>query len=451
MNPNQYTSDNVGIEFMLPALQYNLADALGGGGALLTGIMMKQIFYLQGTTQYNSYTFSPSDPSNDGLWADLYVDCMNMGHVLSLRAQKDGATAYEAVAKIHQAAALGIATCVWGDVPFSECFDPGESVFPRFDRQEVIYDTLQRMLDYSIDLLQSPKGRKPSTDDLVYSGNLSKWIRAAYSLKARFYLHLVKLDVGYYDSAALALSSAMTSNDDNFVFKFEAGVAANNAPLYGLRGNLNSQVDSAFDNKLKAISDPRKDFFYTTKGSVFSGTRFFYGPFYSSPGSDFPIITFEECEFMRAEIALSKTMWPGPKTISKVLFGHRSVVLRLSTVALLRMKTWQQLPAGPPWILMSRHRAISRTLARSRCTSASFCSGTSRFFCNWNYGMTIVEVSYIQRARACPICRPERATRYPEGTSIPARSFQEIPMRPKPFPVYLTGCGGMFKNESFNI
>lgn len=120
----------------------------------------------------------------------------------------------EGVAKIWEALAFGTAAAVWGDLPYREAVDPS-ILTPKLDPQQQIYADVQTRLDEGIAALQAaPTTGGCEVSDLIYcvpatatrAQQIARWIAAARTLKARFYLHLVERDgVAAYN---LALAQA---------------------------------------------------------------------------------------------------------------------------------------------------------------------------------------------------------------------------------------------------
>src|SRR5207249_8553425 len=118
-------------------------------------------------------------------------------------AQESGDTFLEGIAKVWEGLAMGTATSVWGDLPYSEAVTPGIDL-PKLDSQESIYAAVQARLDEGIAALQAAAATAtgnciPAEGDLIYCATavpkateIARWIRAAYTLKARFHLHLVE-------------------------------------------------------------------------------------------------------------------------------------------------------------------------------------------------------------------------------------------------------------------
>ena len=80
---------------------------------------------------------------------------------------------------------------MWGDIPYTEAFEG--NLHPAYDSQEEIYTMIQQMLDDAIAENQlEPGNLVPDADDFLYQGDMSKWEKFAYALKARHHMHLTK-------------------------------------------------------------------------------------------------------------------------------------------------------------------------------------------------------------------------------------------------------------------
>ncbi|MDX2191122.1 MAG: SusD/RagB family nutrient-binding outer membrane lipoprotein [Bacteroidota bacterium] len=318
VDPNSLTSDVISVEYRLPTFQYLYFSTLGGSIVKRIGNVSGYVTYVNGPVGLNNYIFTPADGSNISLWENLYL-AMNSGYQLIERANADKQSHYRGIAKILMASAIGTTTSIYGDVPFSQAFEAAKYQFPIFDSQENIYASIQKMLDEGINDLTNPvEGKKPGSDDLIFKGDVSKWIKVAYGLKARYYLHTIKVNSQAYEQAKSALALSLTSNSDNCFITFEQGQTGNLAPLYLERtGTLETEVDPVFADLLLTLNDPRKDFYAQIKKSLLTGTRAKYGPFYAMANSSFPLLTYEECLFMQTEIEMKTTGKLSAKPIFK--------------------------------------------------------------------------------------------------------------------------------------
>ncbi len=91
------------------------------------------------------------------------------------------------VAQVWEAYMMGMAASVWGDIPYEQAADSLIAT-PALTPQAQVYAMVQAKLDSAITNLAG-SGIGPGSSDLIYGGNAQRWTRAAWSLKARFYMH----------------------------------------------------------------------------------------------------------------------------------------------------------------------------------------------------------------------------------------------------------------------
>jgi starch-binding outer membrane protein, SusD/RagB family len=149
-------------------------------------------------------TYDIIDTDYNADWAQIYGG----GGLKEIREVQVSATAdneivYRGIAKVWEAFTMGTAASLWGDIPYSQAGP--ENPTPVFDDQLAIYDALQVLLDGAIADLQSGIVQTGvGANDLVYGGDPLKWIEAANTLKARFFLHTAEVRGPPAYTAALA-------------------------------------------------------------------------------------------------------------------------------------------------------------------------------------------------------------------------------------------------------
>jgi len=114
---------------------------------------------------------------------------------------------------------------VFGDVPFSEANQKDNGIiYPKFDKGEAIYPELIKLLDDGIADLKKPKGATfPGTDDLIFGGNATSWIKTANTIKLKLYnqIRLVDNSVGSKITALLANSAELIgATTESFMFPY---------------------------------------------------------------------------------------------------------------------------------------------------------------------------------------------------------------------------------------
>lgn len=163
--------------------------------------------------------------SVSGLWSDIYLYALPDLKVIRDKADAVGAKHFDAVAQILIAINLGIGTDSYENIPYSEATQASNNFTPAFDTQESIYTAIFSLLDNAIAELEGPdnSGYAPnSSSDLIYHGDLTKWLKAAYTLKARYKLHLINKEgaAKAANEALAAIAKGFTSNSDDFQMTF---------------------------------------------------------------------------------------------------------------------------------------------------------------------------------------------------------------------------------------
>jgi starch-binding outer membrane protein, SusD/RagB family len=143
-----------------------------------------------------------------------FQEIYSAGGLLSLRAVQASADAegnkvYKGAAEVLEALLIGTTADVWGNIPYSEAV--GDVTTPAFDDQMAVYDAVQALLDRAIADLGAA-GSGPGAVDLFYGGDKAKWIQAARTLKARYYLHTVeRLGNAQYQKAIDAATAGIST------------------------------------------------------------------------------------------------------------------------------------------------------------------------------------------------------------------------------------------------
>lgn len=212
-NPNSPTTGT--LQQQMIAVQAAMAVQYEGQLARTAGMFTQQIIGSnnQQLTQGTQYNTLESDVS--GFMSRFYTG----GGLIGLRniqvaANAAGDKFFEGMAKIWEGFAMGTATSLWGDLPYSEALNPA-ILTPKLDKQEDIYAEVQKRLDEGIVLMQGASATgNCEVADLMYCATAStratqiaRWIAAANTMKARFYLDLVERNGNAAYTLALAAAN----------------------------------------------------------------------------------------------------------------------------------------------------------------------------------------------------------------------------------------------------
>ncbi|WP_190242546.1 SusD/RagB family nutrient-binding outer membrane lipoprotein [Hymenobacter lapidiphilus] len=251
-------------------------------------------------------------------------------------AQAEGSVYYVGAGKIMQALILAHLTDMMGDVPYSEAYQGGANYKPKYDSQEQLYASINQLLDEGIVEMSKPASENtrplystsPSeSGDILYKGDPAKWVRLAYSLKARQLNHLTK-KASYDPNAVLALvDKGFKATTDDAQLQFQAAVAplVNSTNIFGTtRSNFgtatfsNNFLDYLDGTTFPGVTDPRFGIMAPTTSTgaapgagTPAGTNLtpgstltdFYASWYARDLGYFEVITYHELKFIEAEAA----------------------------------------------------------------------------------------------------------------------------------------------------
>lgn len=275
--------------------------------------------HITGTSQgqfarFGKYDIQETDLNNE--WDALYTDAM-MGANTIITQYGDANPYYRGMAKIITSINLSYATDLWNQVPYSEAFQGlSGNINPKYETQEQIYGHLQKMLDEAIsDLQANPTDNVliPFADDLIYKGDREKWIKAAYTLKARFALRLTAVKGNQAAQDALTyLQNGFTSNEDDLEAVFGGGGSSlNQWYAFELSRANYIKMGKFFVDLMANKNDPRLPFFAAKdENGGYSGTApededntktSAVGSAIASANSNVGIITYAEAKFIEAE------------------------------------------------------------------------------------------------------------------------------------------------------
>ncbi|MEX1193222.1 MAG: SusD/RagB family nutrient-binding outer membrane lipoprotein [Brumimicrobium sp.] len=127
--------------------------------------------------------------------------------------------------KVLQALNFGMLTDQYGSIVVKDSYDGRSQVnlTPEFDEQEVVYEEIFRILDEAIEAFRqvdnNTSALNNSNGDILYQGDIQKWEKFAWSLKARYLNHLSKKS-NLYDSSAIIEAANNGFNGDGMDAEF---------------------------------------------------------------------------------------------------------------------------------------------------------------------------------------------------------------------------------------
>ena len=142
----------------------------------------------------------------------------------------------------------------YGEVILKEAFNTSQSQF-NYDTQSDVYDTVRKICDSAIYYLNRTDGAVSASnlalgDGYFYGGDVKKWKKFVYAIKARSFAHLSNKSFyatrGYADSVIKYVDSSINFNADNATQKWVGGNFSGTNNYYGVyRGNISGTGNGA--------------------------------------------------------------------------------------------------------------------------------------------------------------------------------------------------------------
>lgn len=314
-DPNQPTKADPYL--LLNGVQATQFTNLTGAASRAFGIFTQQF---AGTDrQYGSlevYNFSSDD------YTSTFNSTYSSGGLLDINKIETSSAAagdkvFLGIAQVWKAIDIGNAATLWGDIPYREAANAAIAN-PHFDPQAQVFGDMQIVLDSAIANLSTNSGLGPQAYDLIYgaSGNnpasVQKWIAAAHTLKARYYMNLAEKDPSNYAKVIAQTNLGILNPANDFRTYQSTTPGEENLWWQFTVRDRDSYIraSSTLVDILKARNDPRlPDYFAPDGAGQFSGSApgaqdqaaSTLSAVRASPDYRQPLITAAENILMRAE------------------------------------------------------------------------------------------------------------------------------------------------------
>ena len=167
----------VTLNAVLPSIEVRMMDWYGGQTSRVNSMFAQQTEGVaRQWSSFNQYTgMTPTRFVT--VWDIYYEDILIEVNTMIADAQEDGYNHYVGIGQILKASAMMSATDWWGDIPNTTAALGIDEINPTKDGQASIYAEVFSLLDSGISLLNGSNGGfAPGSDDVIYKGDVSKWI-----------------------------------------------------------------------------------------------------------------------------------------------------------------------------------------------------------------------------------------------------------------------------------
>lgn len=229
------------------------------------------------------------------IWTSFYPKAIkNLTDAIHRSAEDENRKNINAILRIYRVYMMSVITDIYGDAPYSEAGQGylKEIYNPKYDTQEDIYNDFFTELKDAASALNAANDR--ITGDVIYNGDVAKWIKLANSLRLRYAMRIS--DVApekarkEFEDALASEGGVLTSGSDDALIKYmDISFSFGQDSYTDYRGNALSQLlfgndpannpsylCSTFFNQLYNRKDPR----------TFMIARFYYDGLMSQTSPD---------------------------------------------------------------------------------------------------------------------------------------------------------------------
>ena len=165
-------------------------------------------------------------------------------------------------------------TDYYGPIPYFDAGKPARSV--KYDAQEKIYEDFFKRLDAATTVLKGKTSEKPfGAFDLLYAGDVNKWIKFANTLRLRLALRVSAVTPAIAKTqaeAAVAGGVMEATSDDAYMVKSEPANDFNGLSRIAIWNEF--RMSASMESALKGYEDPRATiFFQPTAAGTIDGLR----------------------------------------------------------------------------------------------------------------------------------------------------------------------------------
>ena len=273
-DPNFPTYDQLTPRIVFPTAVLGTIGETGGDLAILGG-MFSQFFtqasLAQQYTDVDSYNIPTTDRFVTGPWTGLFPNALKNYQFVIDRSAEQQDWVFYLMGTVMKVYTMQVMVDLYDQVPYTEALQGTTFLHPHFDDGYTIYTNLLTKLDTAISKdFNAKTNSAPGKQDMIFNGDVSKWIAFANTLKLKLYLRLINAhpDVAEAGIKELYNNGAEFLQNDAAVTNFTDAPGLDN-PLYEmnkrqLNTTNNIRASKTFVSWLQENSDSRIVYYFQT-------------------------------------------------------------------------------------------------------------------------------------------------------------------------------------------
>lgn len=288
-NPNAPSTTVATPQLILPGTITGITNIINDGGSYSS--LAVWLGYWNGQPGVNemtdvaTYTMTNTAPQS---WDNYFGVLGNLTALVQVSPGEEYAN-YRDIAQVLEALCFKNLVDLYNDIPYAQALKASGNFYPNYDKGSDVYDSLTAKLDIAMaDIhvnLNNTKVVLPTTDDVMFAGNMANWLLFANTLKLRLLVNESNVSAkqtyiaseisqtssyGYLTSDALVNPGYSVSQPGNIWANFGVG------PTGGLNGgSLQFGANQTAIDFYTATQDARLAYFYSPQNILPSNSNFY--------------------------------------------------------------------------------------------------------------------------------------------------------------------------------
>jgi hypothetical protein len=287
-NPNAPTTSAATPPLVLPGTLTSIVNNNNGTGTYQAQADWMGYWNYSPGYSFNStvanYVMTGNGPQ---CWDNYYNIISNLNFIIQITSSDPKWANYNAIANILEAFCYKNLVDVYNDVPYTQAMKAQGAFFPKYDKGSDVYDSLVAKLDKAIVSInnQSPTEILPTSDDIMFGGNMKSWQQLANTIKLSLLIQEsgVSAKQSYLATEAASNAYAGYLTSDAFVNPGYTGTLP--SPMWGgfgvsPSGTINGSFtylkgNSVCLNFYKTTNDKRLGYIYSINGVAPNNPTYF--------------------------------------------------------------------------------------------------------------------------------------------------------------------------------
>ncbi|MEI9944454.1 MAG: SusD/RagB family nutrient-binding outer membrane lipoprotein [Chitinophagaceae bacterium] len=269
VDPNQVSPEQATPALVLPGALMGTAASVGGDYAIIGALWAQYASQNNSSNQYRStdgYAIGTTDFNR--AYNNLYVKALKNYQFVIDKSAASNNWALNLMATVMKAYTMQVLVDLYDNVPYTEALQGDANIYPKADGGYTIYKDLIAKIDAALAKPYTVINGLDAPSDLVFKGDMNKWLRFANTLKLKMFLRMVNKFPAEAQTGATALLTQPLLQTNAMIGGFTDAPTLDN-PLYEQnirRLNTPENLKASFTlaSYLIQNSDPRRFYIYST-------------------------------------------------------------------------------------------------------------------------------------------------------------------------------------------